>query len=44
MAIEVGTPLILKHAYGVGVKYLPDGQSALQLTRNQLYRMGIGAH
>lgn len=32
-----------KHAYDVGVKNLPDGQSALQFTRNQLDRLGIGA-
>lgn len=32
-----------KHAYDVGIKNLPDGQSALQFTRNQLDRLGIGA-
>jgi hypothetical protein len=32
-----------KHAYDVGVKNLPDGQSALQYTRHQLDRLGIGA-
>ena len=31
------------HAYKVGVKNLPDGQTALQFTRNQLDRLGIGA-
>jgi hypothetical protein len=29
--------------FKVGVKHLPDGQSALQFTRNQLDRLGIGA-
>ena len=29
-------------AYAVGVKNLPDGQSALQFTRAQLDRLGIG--
>ncbi len=32
-----------KHAYDVGVNNLPDGQSTLQFTRNQLDRLGIGA-
>jgi transposase len=32
----------LSHAYKVGVKNLPDGQSALVFTRNQLDRLGIG--
>jgi transposase len=31
------------HAYKVGVKNLPEGQTALQYTRNQLDRLGIGA-
>ena len=31
------------HAYKVGVKNLPEGQSAIQFTRNQLDRLGIGA-
>ncbi len=31
------------HAYKVGVKNLPEGQKALQFTRNQLDRLGIGA-
>ena len=30
------------HAYRVGVKNLPDGQSALAFTREQLDRLGIG--
>lgn len=30
------------YAYKVGVKNLPDGQSALQFTRAQLDRLGIG--
>ncbi len=32
-----------KYAYDVGVKNLPEGQSALQFTRNPLDRLGIGA-
>lgn len=31
------------YAYKVGVKNLPDGQSALEFTRAQLDRLGIGA-
>ena len=31
------------HAYKVGVRNLPDDQTALQFTRNQLDRLGIGA-
>ncbi len=34
---------LFAHAYKVGVKHLPDGQSALQFTRNQLDRLQIGA-
>ena len=34
---------LFAHAYKVGVKHLPDGQSALQFTRNQLDRLHIGA-
>jgi transposase len=30
------------HAYRIGVKNLPDGQSALTFTREQLDRLGIG--
>ena len=30
------------HAYQVGVKNLPEGQSALAFTREQLDRLGIG--
>lgn len=30
------------HAYRIGVKKLPDGQSALAFTREQLDRLGIG--
>lgn len=32
----------LRHAYQVGVNNLPDGQSALAFTRDQLDRLGIG--
>ena len=39
---QVATSLFA-HAYKVGVKNLPDGQSALQFTRNELDRLGIGA-
>jgi hypothetical protein len=31
------------YAYRVGVKNLPNGQSALEFTRAQLDRLGIGA-
>ncbi len=34
---------LFAHAYKVGVKHLPEGQSALQFTRNQLDRLHIGA-
>ena len=34
---------IFAHAYKVGVRNLPHGQSALQFAQNQLYRLGIGA-
>jgi transposase len=34
---------LFRHAYKVGVRNLPDGQTALGFTRNQLDRLGIGA-
>jgi transposase len=34
--------LLFSHAYRVGVKNLPGGQSALEFTRDQLDRLGIG--
>jgi hypothetical protein len=34
---------LFAHAYRVGVRNLPDHQSAVQFTRNQLDRLGIGA-
>jgi hypothetical protein len=34
--------LFFGHAYRVGVKNLPDGQSAIQFTRSQMDRLGIG--
>jgi len=33
---------LFAHAYKVGVKNLPDGQSALQFTRQQLDRLKLG--
>jgi hypothetical protein len=33
---------LFAHAYKVGVKHLPDGQSALQFTRTQLDRLQLG--
>ncbi len=33
---------LFAHAYRVGVRNLPDQQSALQFTRTQLDRLGIG--
>jgi hypothetical protein len=38
---QVATSLFTR-AYRVRVNNLPDGQSALQFTRNQLDRLGIG--
>ena len=35
---------LFKHVYNVDVKNLPDGQSAIQFTRNQIDRLGIGAN
>src|SRR5262245_59021443 len=34
---------LIAYAYKVGVKNMPDGQSALEFTRAQLDRLGIGA-
>jgi hypothetical protein len=34
---------LFKLAYAVKVRNLPDKQSAIQFTRNQLDRLGIGA-
>jgi transposase len=34
---------LFRHAYKVGVRNLPEGQSALAFTRNQMDRLGIGA-
>jgi transposase len=34
---------LFRHAYKVGVRNLPEGQSALVFTRNQMDRLGIGA-
>jgi hypothetical protein len=33
---------LLKHAYTIGAKKLPDGQSALHFPRNQLERLATG--
>jgi hypothetical protein len=35
---------IFKLAYAVEVQNLPDKQSAIQFTRNQLKRLGLGAN
>ncbi|MBI1801233.1 MAG: hypothetical protein HYR71_06360 [Chloroflexi bacterium] len=41
--VTQGACSLFKLAYDVGVKDLPEGQSALRFMRNQLDRLGIGA-
>ncbi len=43
IATQQAACALFAHAYKVGIKNLPDGQSALEFTRSQLDRLGIGA-